>query len=263
MPTALIVEDEPDANRLLALLVQMRGYKTQSAFTGGEALDKVQESRPDIVFLDLMLPDTNGYEVCRALKSTRMTNGIPIVMVTARITDENRVWSYRVGANDFVTKPYTPDQIFEAMTSADCWKRSIEGPTTAGSIEINTGAEVEPFEQISRLQSLLLAHTAWDEADVLSLDRDLVSLAQNLMEWGRRRRVKKVADIHYELHPERLILRVRDVAGWFAAADLPHTQGLGLLIDAGRFDAVSASDSESEVVMTKRLPRHEEHSERS
>ena len=69
MPTALIVEDEPEANKLLSMLVQLRGYRTDSAFTGGEALEKVDREPPDIVFLDLMLPDINGYEVCQALKA--------------------------------------------------------------------------------------------------------------------------------------------------------------------------------------------------
>ena len=71
MPTALIVEDEPEANHLLAMLVQLRGYRTDSAYTGGEALEKVRQQPPDIVFLDLMLPDINGYEVCKSIKASR------------------------------------------------------------------------------------------------------------------------------------------------------------------------------------------------
>src|SRR5689334_22299746 len=109
MPTALIVEDEPEANRLLSLLVQLRGYSTESAFTGGQALELAGSRRPDIVFLDLMLPDINGYDVCRALKARRETHPIPVVMVTARVADENRLQSFRVGAHDYVPKPYTPD----------------------------------------------------------------------------------------------------------------------------------------------------------
>ena len=68
MPTALIVEDEPEANKLLSMLVQLHGYATESAFTGSEALEKVRNHVPDVVFLDLMLPDLDGYEVCRALE---------------------------------------------------------------------------------------------------------------------------------------------------------------------------------------------------
>lgn len=126
MPTALIVEDEPDANKLLSLLVQLRGYRTESAFTGGEAMEKVGQARPDIIFLDLMLPDANGYDICKALKSHRQTNPIPVVVVTARVAAESRAQSYRVGATEHVPKPYTPDQIFAAMASADSWRHALD-----------------------------------------------------------------------------------------------------------------------------------------
>lgn len=120
MPTALIVEDEPEANRLLAMIVQLRGYRTRSAFTGGEALAAMNDPEPpDVVFLDLMLPDTNGYDVCRQIKSAQGSREIPVVMVTARLADEGRARSEQVGADGFIPKPYTPSQIFDALTTAD------------------------------------------------------------------------------------------------------------------------------------------------
>ena len=123
MPTALIVEDEPQANKLLSMLVQLHGYATESAYTGSEALEKVRERVPDVVFLDLMLPDRDGYEICRALKSSGTTSLVPVVIVTARIAAENRIESFHAGADDYVPKPYTPDQIFEALDqSNDCRK---------------------------------------------------------------------------------------------------------------------------------------------
>ena len=127
MPTALIVEDEPEANRLLAMLVQLRGYTTASAFTGGEAIAFFEaDNTPDVVFLDLMLPDLNGFEVCRYIKGRADTRGIPVVMVTARLADENRARSTQVGADGFIPKPYTPNQIFDALASADTLRRERE-----------------------------------------------------------------------------------------------------------------------------------------
>ncbi len=120
MPLALIVEDEPEANRLLSMIVQLRGYQTRSAFTGSEALSAMEgQERPDVVFLDLMLPDTNGYEVCRLIKARPDTQAIPVVMVTARLAEENMARSEAVGADGFIPKPYTPNQIFEALITAD------------------------------------------------------------------------------------------------------------------------------------------------
>ncbi len=75
MPTALIVEDEPEANKLLAMLVQLRGYQTESALDGAEAMDHLKKHVPDVIFLDLMLPDVDGYDVCRSLKSSGDTPG--------------------------------------------------------------------------------------------------------------------------------------------------------------------------------------------
>src|SRR5262249_14670172 len=115
MPTALIVEDEPEANKLLAMLLQLRGYQTVSAYRGGEALEKLREHAPAVVFLDLMLPDMDGYDVCRSLHSSRPVSLVPVVIVTARLTAENRIESFEVGADDYIPKPYTPDQIFEAL----------------------------------------------------------------------------------------------------------------------------------------------------
>ena len=122
MPTALIVEDEPEANKLLSMLVRLRGYRTLSAFTGQEALAMVQGERPDVVFLDLMLPDINGFEVCQAIKSSPHSQTVPVVMVTARLAEENRAKSLQFGADEFIPKPYTPNQIFQALATADAMR---------------------------------------------------------------------------------------------------------------------------------------------
>ena len=124
MPTALIVEDEPEANRLLARIVQLRGYRTRSAFTGVEAITAIEDEAFDVVFLDLMLPDANGYEICRAIKGRPESQSTPVVIVTARLADENRAQSTLVGADGFIPKPYMPSQIFEALASADAARKT-------------------------------------------------------------------------------------------------------------------------------------------
>ncbi len=105
MPTALIVEDEPEANKLLSMLVRLRGYSTLSAFTGKEALEMIERGGPDVVFLDLMLPDINGFDVCRAIKSRPGTQAVPVVMVTARLAEENRAKSARLAPTSSSPSP--------------------------------------------------------------------------------------------------------------------------------------------------------------
>ena len=255
MPKALIVEDEPEANELLAMLVQLRGYQTDSAFTGGEALEKVERARPDIVFLDLMLPDINGYDVCRKLKGSRETSSIPVVMVTARLAAENRLQGFRVGATDFVPKPYTPDQIFGAMAHADAWSKKLAEGGIEGTIKFDARGDVAHLRDITRLWSLLLEHTPLSEEVVRGLDQVLVDLALRAVDWGCRGGHGLVATLHYRWDHEGVTLTLRDESGWFAADSPRKPEGLGGLIARGRFDEVACNESAGQVVMARRFDR--------
>ena len=136
MPTALIVDDEPQANALIALLVETQGYSTCSAFDAAGAEQNVRTAQPDVVLLDLMLPDRSGLDVCRALTSAPETCHIPVVIVSARLADRNRTESYRAGAIEFVPKPFTPEQIFAALETAADWKAALEEPGSLGRIPL-------------------------------------------------------------------------------------------------------------------------------
>jgi len=104
----LIVEDEPDLLDTLAYNLKKAGFETRRAGTGEEGLAQAQlEPVPDLVLLDLMLPDIQGTEVCRRLRSDRKTAQIPVIMVTARDEEIDRVVGFEVGAEDYVVKPYS------------------------------------------------------------------------------------------------------------------------------------------------------------
>ncbi len=118
MPRVLIVDDEPEANRLLCKLVELKGCQTESALDGAEALAAVEREPPDLIFLDLMLPDVDGLALCRRFKSLGDTARTPVVVVTARLSDQNRAESFAAGADEFISKPYLPDQIFQALAAA-------------------------------------------------------------------------------------------------------------------------------------------------
>ena len=159
MPTALIVEDEPEANKLLGMLLRLRGYRTESAFTGKEALQLVEKGHPDIIFLDLMLPDLNGYEVCKILKSSKGTSLIPLVIVTARIAAENRIESFCLGADDYIAKPYTPDQIFQALEQSIAWLDQARSGQIQGIISFDNRDDGEILRRLGQLRSLIFART--------------------------------------------------------------------------------------------------------
>lgn len=250
MPTALIVEDEPEANKLLALLLQLRGYNTESAFTGVEAIEKLG-NHPDVVFLDLMLPDTSGFEVCRAIKTRRETNPIPVVMVTARLAAENRAQSFRVGANDFVPKPYTPDQIFDALKAADAWRRGLEKHGQQGEVCLRTDADGAPFAALARLWSLLLSRTCWDEGEIRQVGLLLVEISQDAIDWGRRHDVVDVAALSYEIHADALRIALKDHAAWLFAEDGDADNRLNELLSLGGFDHILRDAENHEIRLSR------------
>src|SRR5690349_7406676 len=107
----LIIEDDSDVADLLALSFRKAGFKTISAADGATGLQKAREERPDFIILDLMLPKMSGLEVCRILKSDTATAHMPILMLTAKAEEIDRIVGLEFGADDYVTKPFSPREV--------------------------------------------------------------------------------------------------------------------------------------------------------
>jgi DNA-binding response OmpR family regulator len=111
MSKILIVDDEPTIVELLEEHLRSEGYETMRAFSGEEALQMLETDVPDLVLLDLMLPGMDGYEVCRLMQKDARLNHIPVIMLTARSAVPNKVLGYERGADDYVVKPFDPDEL--------------------------------------------------------------------------------------------------------------------------------------------------------
>ena len=107
----LVVEDEPDIRHLIAHHLQREGFRCREVATGTEALRAARASIPDLIVLDLMLPEVDGLEVCRRLRSDPGTAGIPIIMLTAKSDEVDRVVGLELGADDYVAKPFSPKEL--------------------------------------------------------------------------------------------------------------------------------------------------------
>ncbi|MCB9785523.1 MAG: response regulator transcription factor [Deltaproteobacteria bacterium] len=107
----LIVDDEADVVSTIAYRLQREGFETLSAATGREALELARSERPALVLLDLMLPDTPGTEVCRKLLADPVTRHIPVVMLTARADEIDRIVGLELGSSDYITKPFSPREL--------------------------------------------------------------------------------------------------------------------------------------------------------
>jgi two-component system alkaline phosphatase synthesis response regulator PhoP len=104
----LIIEDEKDILHLVKLYLEKEGYRTITAATGTEGLDSAKHHKPDLIVLDLMLPEIDGLEVCKRLRSASETAMLPIIMLTAKAEETDQVIGLELGADDYVTKPFSP-----------------------------------------------------------------------------------------------------------------------------------------------------------
>jgi two-component system, OmpR family, phosphate regulon response regulator PhoB len=107
----LVVEDEPDIRRLVVLHLERDGFRCRTAANGLDALREAKANVPELVVLDLMLPGLDGLEVCRRLRSDASTAGVPIIMLTAKSDEVDRVVGLEVGADDYVAKPFSPKEL--------------------------------------------------------------------------------------------------------------------------------------------------------
>ena len=110
-PRILVVDDEQDALELIDYNLQAAGYRVITAVDGSEAVRKARATMPDLIVLDLMLPELDGLEVCKILRRDSATGSIPIIMLTAKASEIDRVLGLELGADDYVTKPFSPREL--------------------------------------------------------------------------------------------------------------------------------------------------------
>ncbi len=114
-PRILIIEDERQLVKTLEYNFQREGYETIVAHDGGEGLRKAQTIIPDLILLDLMLPGLSGLDVCRDVRGGDKTRDIPIIMMTARAEETDQVVGFTMGADDYVTKPFSPKVLLQRI----------------------------------------------------------------------------------------------------------------------------------------------------
>lgn len=136
----VIADDEPDIVGLVELWLSEEGFETHAAATGEEALRLVAEVRPDVLLLDVMLPDMDGFEVCKRLRADHRTAPLPVVMLTARAMTADRIAGLTAGADDYVTKPVEPEELVARVRTTLRRARELRGtsPLTGlpGNFEI-------------------------------------------------------------------------------------------------------------------------------
>ena len=111
----LVVDDEPNVIKSLTFVLSKEGYDVSSAVDGEEAIAKIRQSKPNLVFLDVMMPKKNGYEVCQDVKSDSRLSDIHIIMLTAKGQEADKEKGWNAGADEFMTKPFSPIMVIDKV----------------------------------------------------------------------------------------------------------------------------------------------------
>ena len=111
----LVVDDEPNVIKSLTFVLRKEGYAVSSAANGEDAMIKIQQSKPNLMFLDVMMPKKNGYEVCQEVKSNSSLSDIHIIILTAKGQEADREKGLNAGADEFMTKPFSPMMVVDKV----------------------------------------------------------------------------------------------------------------------------------------------------
>jgi DNA-binding response OmpR family regulator len=181
--TILVVDDDAHIVELAALYLQNEGYRVVSAGTGRQALSQIKSEKPALVILDLMLPESDGWAVCRQV---RAGSSLPIIMLTARSDDVDKIVGLELGADDYVTKPFNPRELVARVRAV---LRRAEPVSDGGSAVVRAGPlTVDPARREARLgeRVLELRTKEFDLLYVLAHHQGLVLRRQQLLEqvWG-------------------------------------------------------------------------------
>ena len=133
-PKILVVDDEPDALELIAFNLKSAGLEVLTAENGDQAQRLARAQLPDLILLDLMLPEVDGLEVCKILRRDAATSAIPIIMVTAKAAEMDRVLGLELGADDYVTKPFSPRELVLRVKNLLRRRQAAETPTDRISV---------------------------------------------------------------------------------------------------------------------------------
>jgi phosphate regulon transcriptional regulator PhoB len=199
-PQVLVVEDEPDIRDLIVLHLAREGFRCRTATDGGDALREVRASHPDLVILDLMLPGLNGLEVCRRLRAEPATASLPIIMLTAKTDEVDRVVGLEMGADDYVVKPFSPKELVARVRAV--LRRARPPVSTGASVLRAGGLMLDPGR-----------HVATAAEEPLALTPKEFDLLQALMESAGRvlSREQLLARVWGYAHAEEIESRTVDV----------------------------------------------------
>ena len=181
--TVAIVDDEPDIVELVTINLKKNGYRVKGFYDATSFIKYVKTDKPDLLLLDLMLPDVDGYEVCKYLRKDEKLQGLPIIMLTARAEESDKVIGLELGADDYITKPFSSRELIARVRAV--LRRDTVAPQAQNLLKIGSRIEIDLLKYDTRVDgekveltstefkilTLLAEHSGWVYSREQILDR--------------------------------------------------------------------------------------------
>ena len=271
---ALVVEDEQDTGLLLAEHLRRWGFEPTVLSEGTPAIPWVREHQPDLILLDLLLPGMDGFTICENLKLERQTNLIPIIMITALTAPEDKVRGLKVGANRYLTKPFTGADLNKAIQDAFAWREDLERHGTEGEVHFRFQSDTQYLDELNHLLGSLFLFSGLSQTQVKQLTTAVRELGTNAIEWGHQKQKDRIVTVVYRIDPEKVTIVIRDTGPGFDPSNVPHAAtpddpvghmmvretlglregGFGILMSRGLVDDLQYNETGNEVRLIKYFP---------
>jgi CheY-like chemotaxis protein/anti-sigma regulatory factor (Ser/Thr protein kinase) len=268
---ALIVDDELELGQLLAEHLRRWGFEPTIHTEGKGAVDWARHEKPDVILLDLMLPDIDGYSICETLKLEPDTNRIPIIMITALSGHDDLVRGLQVGADCYLTKPFNAEQLHKAINDAFVWQDDLQKHGTEGAVRFHLQSDTQYLEELNHLLSSLFLFSRLEPTQVRQLTTAVRELGTNAIEWGHQKQSDRIVTVDYRIDPEKITIDIKDTGPGFNPQNMPHAAkpedpvahmmvretlglregGFGILMSRGLVDELSYNDKGNEVRLVK------------
>jgi two-component system, OmpR family, response regulator len=232
----LVVDDDKDLCRMLEKFLTGKGFAVDLAYDGEAAIRSVSGNRYDLIILDIMMPGIDGYEVCQRLKTQREYNPIPILMLSAKGTEQDRIVGFKTGADAYVTKPFDIMGLVATINETiDRRRQSLEKYGLRNKIKFEFESRFSYLEKVNDLIGRLFAHTELSPDEIWELKLAMHELGINAIEHGNKKNPDKIVRIECTIFEERLEFIVEDEGEGFELDRVPDpTDDDGMQRDRGR-----------------------------
>lgn len=223
-PRIAVIDDEPDILHLVEIHLKKAGFETSLFPDAGSFLRAVKNHAPDLILLDLMLPDMDGFDVCRRLKQDQVYAAIPVIMLTAKGQEPDKVHGLEIGADDYITKPFSPRELVARVKAV--LRRAGKGMAEIVTLKEMLTIDPERFEVRLHDNPVVLTPVEFKILHLLASHKGKVFSREKILDhlWGNE---KAVIDRTIDVH----IKNLRDKLGE-AAAVILNVRGVGYKVEA-------------------------------